>query len=248
MWKKTATLALVLASATAQADVLGLQAGVSSWQPDLSGQFQSEGAAAKDFDLERDLGYSDASANTFYIAFEHPVPLLPNLRVENTDLSESSSATISGQFNGQSYTSDNVRSTVDLSHTDFTGYYEILDGLAWLNADVGVTVRQFNGEISIDNNALDIDAPVPLLYGKGQFDLPFAPFPIAVGGLVNYLSVGGATVSDQRFYLNAEMPVTVIDLGAEIGYRDFSIELDDVDDLNSDITASGWYASATLRF
>ena len=244
--KPLVPLGLALLAMNAQADVIGLQAGAGIWQPDLSGHFRSEESSSR-FDVERDLGYSDTSANTFYVALEHPIPLLHNIRIERTQLSENSEGSISGRFNGQDYNGA-VKTTLDLSHTDFTGYYEILDGLAWLHADVGITVRQFDGEISIDSNALDIDAPVPLFYGKGQVDLPFAPFPVAVGGLINYLSVDGASVSDRRFYLSATAPLTLVDLGGEIGYRDLSIELDDVDDLNSDLSASGWYASAILRF
>lgn len=246
MLKKLAPLGLVFAAMNAQADFIGLQAGATMWQPDLSGSFRSEGAATN-FDLEDNLGYSDTSANSFYVAIEHPVPLVPNVRIENTSLSESSTGTVTGSFNGNTY-NGSVSSTVDLSHTDFTAYYELLDGLAWINLDAGITVRQFNGEISIANDPLDIDAPVPLLYGKAAVDLPFAPFPVSAGALVNYLSVGGATVSDQRFYIAAAAPLAVVDLGAEVGYRNFGIELDDVGDLNADIKASGLYASATVHF
>ncbi|MDX1398249.1 MAG: TIGR04219 family outer membrane beta-barrel protein [Oceanospirillum sp.] len=245
MLKKLAPLSLVFAAMGAQADTIGLHAGLGMWQPDLSGNFSS--GSATNFDIEKDLGYSDTTANTFYVALEHPIPVVPNLRIENTSLSESSAGSITGSFNGQTY-SGSVNSKVDLSHTDFTAYYEFLDGLAWLNLDGGLTIRQFNGEITIDSNSLDIDAPVPLLYGKAAVDLPFAPFPVSAGTVINYLSVGGVTVSDQRFYVAAAAPLTVVDLGAEVGYRNFGVELDDVGDLNADITASGLYASATVHF
>ncbi|WP_086480681.1 TIGR04219 family outer membrane beta-barrel protein [Oceanospirillum sanctuarii] len=245
MLKKLAPLSLVFAAMGAQADTIGLHAGLGMWQPDLSGNFSS--GSATNFDIEKDLGYSDTTANTFYVAVEHPIPVVPNLRIENTSLSENSSGSITGTFNGQAY-NGSVKSTVDLSHTDFTAYYEFLDGLAWLNLDAGLTIRQLNGEITIDSNSLDIDTPVPLFYGKAAVDLPFAPFPVSAGALVNYLSVGGVTVSDQRFYIAAAAPLAVVDLGAEVGYRNFGIELDDVGDLNADITASGLYASATVHF
>lgn len=247
MLKKIAPLGLMLAALNAQADFIGLHAGAGIWQPDLSGNFKSEGSTAADFDLERDLGYSDSTANTFYVAIEHPVPLVPNVRLERTSLSEKSTGSITGDFNGQTY-NGSVKSTIDLSHTDFTAYYELLDGLAWINLDAGLTLRQFDGEISIDSNALDIDAPVPLLYGKAAVDLPFSPFPASVGAQINYLSISGVTVADQRFYVAAAAPLAVIDVGAEVGYRNFGVELDDVGDLNADLTASGWYASATLHF
>jgi len=74
-----------------------------------------------------------------------------------------------------------------------------------------------------------------------------APFPLAVGGMVNYLSIGGATIADWRFYIAAAAPLP-IEVGGELGYRRFSMELNDVDNLNADLAASGWYASVTAHF
>lgn len=256
MLKRMAPLGLLFAAMGVQADVIGLHAGASMWAPDISGGFQSEGSVAANIDVERDLGFSDSSVSGFYVAIEHPLPLLPNFRLERTRLSESSTNTLSDSitFEGQTYTaSSKVSSKFDLSHTDYTGYYEVLDGLGWLSADIGLTVRQFDGELSIvsssgsPDESVTLDVPVPLMYGKGEFDIPMAPFPLAVGGQINYLSIGGATVSDRRFYIAASAPLP-IELGGELGYRSFSMELDDVDNLNADLTASGWYASATLHF
>ncbi|OOV88448.1 TIGR04219 family outer membrane beta-barrel protein [Oceanospirillum linum] len=256
MFRKLAPLSLALVAINAQADFIGLQAGAGMWQPDLSGSFQSEDSSATGVDMERDLGFTDTTANNFYVAVEHPVPFLPNFRLERTSLSESRMNTLSQSisFEGQTYTaSAEVDSKLDLSHTDYTGYYEILDGLGWLSADIGLTVRQFDGEISIKersgsaNESVTLDVPVPLLYGKGQFDIPMAPFPLAVGGMINYLSVGGATISDHRLYVAAAAP-WVVEVGGELGYRRFNMELDDVDGLDADLTASGWYASATVHF
>ena len=256
MLKKLAPLSLVFAAMGAQADVAGVHAGASYWSPSFSGGFDSGDSTIGEISLEKDLGYEGASATGLYVAIEHPVPMLPNLRIEHTSLSDSSSSTLSRniEFEGESFTSGSkVNSKFDLTHTDYTGYYEILDGLGWLSADVGMTFRMFDGQIKIADEtgatdaSLNLDVPVPLLYGKGQFDIPGAPFPIAVGGIINYLSLGGASIADNRFYVSAaaDLPVEV---GAELGYRSFTMEFDDVGDLTSDLSASGWYASATVHF
>lgn len=256
MLKKLAPLGLVFVAAAAQADFAGVYAGASYWTPSYSGGFDSGSAAIGEVSLKKDLGYSDATATGLYIAVEHPVPVLPNFRIERTNLSQSSTSTLSRtiEFEGESFGQNSkTKSKLDLTHTDWTAYYEILDGLGWLNFDVGLTVRVFDGlvELSDESGAtsasLDIDAPVPLLYGKGQLDIPGAPFPIAVGGMVNYLSVGGATIADNRFYVSAAADLPV-EIGAELGYRDFTMEFDDVGDFTSDLSASGWYASVTLHF
>ena len=256
MLKKIVPLGLMFAALNAQADFVGVYGGASLWQPDITGSFESDSSSASSIDVEDDLGYSDSSTGSYYLAIEHPLPLLPNLRVERTNLSESSNSTLSRsiEFEDQTYNaSSKINSRLNLSHTDWTGYYEILDGLGWLTADIGLTIRQFDGEIQIKDESgsadesLSLDVPVPLLYGKGEFEIPVVSFPLAVGGIINYLSVGGATIADRRFYVAAAVPLP-IELGGEIGYRSFSMDFDDVDNLNADITASGWYASATLHF
>lgn len=256
MLKKLAPLGLVLATVNVHADVAGVHAGASYWSPSFSGGFDSGNSTIGEISLEKDLGYSDTSASGLYVAIEHPIPMLPNLRIERTNLSDSSSSTLNRniEFEGESFASGSkVKSKFDLTHTDYTGYYEILDGLGWVSADVGVTFRMFDGQIKIADEtgatdaSLNLDVPVPLFYGKGQFDIPGAPFPVAVGGVINYLSIGGASIADNRFYVSAAADLPV-EIGAELGYRRFTMEFDDVGDLTSDLSASGWYASATIHF
>jgi len=98
MLKKIAPIGFMFAALNAQADFIGLHAGASLWSPDLSGSFRSEGTASTSFDVEKDLRYSDTRATSFYVAIEHPVPMLPNIRIERTNRSESSSGRTNGSF------------------------------------------------------------------------------------------------------------------------------------------------------
>lgn len=256
MLKKLAPLSLVFAAMSAQADTLGVQAGLSSWSPSFDGGFDSGDATIGEISMKNDLGYSDTSVTGLFVAFEHPVPVIPNFRFESTGLSESSTNTISREikFEGKTFNQNSkVKSKFDLSHTDWTGYYQLFDDMGGLHADVGLTIRKFDGEIQISdetgatNASLELDVPVPMLYGKGDFDIPAMPFPLSVGGMINYLNVGGATLSDTRFYVAAAAPLP-IEVGGELGYRSFNLDFDDVGDLTSDLSASGWYASAVVKF
>src|SRR5690554_6002294 len=82
---------LVLAAPLANADILGVGANVSYWDSDFSGEVVNKGSAV---DIEKDLNMdSDSNAN-FTAYFEHPVPLLPNVRVNYTSISQSGSGKI----------------------------------------------------------------------------------------------------------------------------------------------------------
>lgn len=231
----------VLSAAGAQADIAGVYAGASLWQPSLSGDFKAKSDVA-DSDVESALGFDDTAASSVFVAIEHPLPLIPNLRIERTRLSDTATTQQSGTFSGVSY-STNRQAKLDLSHTDWTAYYEILDGLGWMALDLGVTLRQFDGEFKVDSERLDLNEPVPLAYGKADFFIPATNF--SVGALVNYLDIGGATVFDRRFYAAYESDFI---LGAELGYRSFSLKLSDVDDIDADLSMSGFYAAATAHF
>jgi len=171
------TACLMASISSAQADILGFEVGAYQWKPDYSGIFASdEGNDTIDrIDLENDLGYSDESHNILWFSLEHPVPILPNIKVVSSDLEASANAelTRSIEFNGETFSaSADVTSTFDLSNTEFTLYYEILDN--WVNLDLGLTARMYDGEARIASTELSIDEveaidfTIPLLYAATQ--------------------------------------------------------------------------------
>ena len=78
--KKQCLIALMLGfitqSGAAQADVLGWRVGANLWQQQFDGDVSSGGA---NIDLEDDLNYDDETDLSYYLQFEHPIPLLPNV-------------------------------------------------------------------------------------------------------------------------------------------------------------------------
>ena len=86
--RRAVTLALAGVAATAlpvtsQADmILGVFAGAALWQQELSGEFSDSSTV---IDVGDDLGIDDDSNATFYVALEHFVPLIPNIRVERNE-------------------------------------------------------------------------------------------------------------------------------------------------------------------
>src|SRR5690606_42104172 len=107
--KKTSTTlilaGLLTASPAAFSDFLGVYAGGGVWKSDLSGDIGDRNQPGADL---RDLGLDDERNKFYFVAFEHFIPLLPNVRLQQTDISLRSTATV-----GQSFVLDGVTSGVN---------------------------------------------------------------------------------------------------------------------------------------
>lgn len=236
---------LVLAAPFAAADVLGVYVGAGQWQSDYSGLL---GDSDNNIDVD-ELGLKDSDNNFFYIAFEHPIPILPNARIQHTDLSSRQSALITQSFtlDGETFVvGDDVATDVDLTHTDYTLYYELLDN--WVNLDLGVTVRQFDGYVQAEGNLnsqyVDLDEAIPMIYGKAQFDLPLTG--LYVGVQANIISYDDNDLSDMSANIGYRFIDSVLDLGIELGYRQMSLDINE--DVTADVDIKGPYAALTLHF
>lgn len=241
---------LLTASPAAFSDFLGIYAGGGVWKSDFSGDIGDRKQPGADL---RDLGLDDERNKYYFVALEHFIPVIPNIRLQQTDISLGSTAEISQSFvlDGKNYSATDIVTTdFDLSHLDATLYYELLDN--WVNLDLGLTFRKFDGAVSF-NNALTgqyasekINKTVPMLYAKAQFDLPFTGFYIAASG--NYTGYDGSDVSDFTAAVGYMSNGLILDLGFEVGVRDFSVKLDDVGGLDADMKMDGTYASFYLHF
>lgn len=235
-------------SMTAVADTLGFEVGAYGWQQKFSGTVSSGSASL--VDVEDNLGYDDETNNVFYAVFEHPVPVLPNIRVQQTDLDLSANGNGPFLFSGTPYVGS-VNSSINLSHTDFTLYYEILDN--WVSLDVGLTARYISdGEVQITSTqvgptfgqteSFDADGVLPLLYLSARIDLPLTG--LYVGADINGLGVNDDSIIDYRVNLGYE---STIGLGVEAGFRSFELDYDDSDD-KVDLTIDGAYAGIFYHF
>ena len=233
---------LFLQTTAASAEFVGLNIGISHWSPDLTGNFNSGNNAS--IDLKSDLGINDPSQTSLILILEHPIPVLPNIKYQNIDLETSGSNTLDRniQFNGQPYTSGTpVTSTFDLSHDDIVLYYEVLD--SWINLDLGVDIKRFNGQVGISGNNIAVDETVPLLYLSARFDLPFTGF--YAGADFNHMSSGENRANDSTLLIGYESSVG---LGIEGGVKTFSLELDDVDNIDANIEYEGIYLNGFFHF
>lgn len=250
----TATTCLLALPSVASADTVGLFVGAGSFKPEFTGSFQNSdtNTTIGEIDLEDDLGLDEDTASYFYIAIEHPIPVLPNIRLARTDMEQKGTSTLTRSivFDGKTYSANTaVESIVDLSHTDLTLYYELLDN--WVNLDLGLTVRQFDGKLQISGDIAgttetaseDLDFPMPLLYAKAQFDLPLTGLYVAAEG--NFIGYGGNSFLDATGKIGYE---TSLGFGVEAGLRSITLEIDDEDDVEADMEFSGMYLAAHYHF
>lgn len=244
-----ATSLILMATTQAQADtILGIYAGVGSWNAGTDGVFSSDG---DNIDVASDLGFDSEQQNFLYAALEHPIPFLPNIKLSRTDLDNQAVNNLQAdiQFENVNFpASQQVDTTLDLSHTDVVAYYEILDN--WVSLDIGLTARNFSGKARLRADAqnldeqVEIEAWVPLAYGKAQFDLPFTGF--YAGGEINAIAFDDNGITDYSLRVGYE---SAFRFGAELGYRKMTLELEDVDDdgFRGDVSADGFYFALTLH-
>ena len=237
-------IAAALFSTLAQADtILGWRMGANAWQQQYSGDVQS---GPSKIDLEDDLGYDDETGYNLYFALEHPVPVLPNIMLAHTKIDADARGDVTGFiFDGNIYSGE-VRSSMDLTHTDATLYYELLDN--WVSFDLGITGRVFDNGVEITDVAtgitgsLDIDYVIPLVYAQVRFDLPLTG--LSLGVEANGISYDDDTLYDVKVNLAYEFS---FGFGIEAGYRAFDLDYEDDDDF-ADVTIDGAYAGFVWDF
>lgn len=244
---KALALALsVIAPVSLKADtILGIYLSVGNWQPDFSGEIDNSGPV---IDLNDQLNIADDSSTLTSFALEHPVPWIPNIKVQRTELDTTSSSILGSavSFGGVTFPSGTeLDSQIDLSHTDYILYYEILDN--WVSIDFGLTLMNFDGNISLQSSGLvsnvNLDDYVPAGYFKASFELPLTGAFVGAEG--SLLSVGDNSISDYKAFVGWE---SEFGLGAEFGYHRFSVDWEDFDNSNGDLTFDGYYVSVNYHF
>ena len=223
------------------ADVLGFSVGAQYWHYDMDGQVESplsdNSTANIDFSGNSDLNP--------YLQFEHPVPFVPNFKLQQNQIQAQGMFPLSDPdlMNGQEIL---IRGDLDFSHTDLMLYYEVLDN--WLNLDLGLSFKYFDGhqrfqyQSTIDDES-DFDDLIPMVYAKGQFDLPFTGFSALA--TVEALSFDSNHVTDLDLAVRYE---NSLGLAADLGYRNFDVDLKKINDYKSDMKADGFYLGVSFNF
>ena len=252
MKKTVLSLGLIaaLASVSCQADtLLGLYAGAQGWNMQTSGGFFENGNNGG-------FNFGDETKSNFYVALEHPVPLIPNLKVQKTEMDTNGDVTSGTSFTFGGAISLDATVNIQLSATDYILYYELFDN-DLISFDFGINAKYVEGEFVVTDKSdpsqtgrEDFSGPIPMLYSRLAIGIPFTGFGAYVEG--SYLSLDDNDVTDYQAVITYSlMENLALDVTFQVGYRAVTLELDYSDDnnnINSDLEFKGPFAGLEVHF
>ena len=260
MKKILSSLALgaIVFSTAANADFARVEAGVGAWSYKPSGliTYTDDDGTLTNTSLEKEQSSAYA-----WLLIKHPIPILPNLRLEYTTIHDEGEGT--GSYNGYTFPAG-TKTTWDLTQYDVIPYYNILDNTFWTTVDIGIDIKVVESDYTAKNAQVAIStvppsititdynekdtAVVPLAYLRGRVEIPATD--IGFEADAKYISYDGDTIYDVRAKVDYTLSfVPVVQPAIEIGYRaqkyDFTSE-DKKTKVNMDF--SGLYMGIMARF
>lgn len=230
---KTLQLPLFIATlglcSFAQADFIGLKGDISYWN--IEGESNIDRKHLNDQDLDR-KGTVQAS-----VAFEHPIPVIPNVKLKYTQLDT--------ETESNNTIEELAKTEINLDHTDLILYYEILDNI--VKADIGVGATRLNGDVKQFGTSVDIDEYSPIIYAEVGAKLPFTG--LSAKAEATYTNVNDVKITDAQAEFQYDFVKSIaLDLGAKVGYRVLNIELNDLDKRDMKFNFKGPYIGLNAHF
>lgn len=260
---KNILITLVVLATTLSADFIKVEAGGGMWNQTSKGfiEYTNDTITAKNESQKKYLLNSYA-----WMYVKHFLPLIPNLRIEYSNIKDKSLLTSTGKILGLDAKVTNLPTTLELTQIEMIPYYNLLDNTFWVTIDVGVDLKLINyiasstGEAEVDISGASITTAtnlsaynskgillVPLLYLRTRVQIPFTG--IGIEASKKLITYGKTSLSDLNIKLDYTLNfIPVIQPGIEIGYRLMSIKASIKDTGTIDYTFSGIYAGMMLRF
>ena len=243
-----------LTSGIAQADFLRIEAGAGIWQSTPSGSAAYNSTA---YDVVDKLGYKEETPSYMWINFKHPIPVLPNVRLEYTAPEFNGEGKVPINWNGQNY-DVGATNELQIKQTDIALYYNLLDNTFWATLDLGLNIKvtdisfALSGTSTATGNPLSFNEsttlPIPMLYARTRVQIPTTD--IGLEADVKYISYSDITIYDARAKVDYTLDfVPVIQPAIELGYRTQKFQIDSNSiDFNTNVDFSGVYGGLMLRF
>ncbi|QQX79546.1 TIGR04219 family outer membrane beta-barrel protein [Shewanella sp. KX20019] len=237
-----ALLGSLVGTSAHAASVVGFKVGGDYWQADTSGTFAERGQPQQEFN------YKDDSQGSVWLAIEHPIPLVPNVKIrENRLEGKGSMSGADFSFNDNRFIGD-VNATTDLSNTDFVLYYEILDNDI-VALDIGAAYKVMHGEFRVSDaghpESKDIDSGIVMGYVDAQVGIP----GLGLYGFADVMmGVDESNVYDYSIGLGWNFDGAAVDYRIRAGYRDFKFDVNGFDGVTADMQFKGYFAGVELVF
>jgi len=240
---KKLALFMLLTLSRLPADTIGGEGSLGFFNHQPNGNASYKG---NDVDIEDTFGYSEEQDIFLKAYLEHPLPLIPNIKLGYTTLSQEGSSSVNDFTWGDTTYNGTIESSLSLDMSDITLYYEFLDH--WTEMDAGVTLRYMSGNMDVYNNRssdiADFTTWVPMLYGKVRLNLPTTDISLQLEA--NAVSYWDITTYDYELSTRYTLAMGV---GLEAGYKSFHINSDElVNGFDADMDFSGPYAAAIWDF
>ncbi|GHE86890.1 TIGR04219 family outer membrane beta-barrel protein [Thalassotalea profundi] len=260
-----------LFTTNAQADTVGLYLGGQIWQSEASGVFGEESQLI-DFNLKKEQQVN------YFVAIEHPLPLLPNVRISSTTLDTTGNTTFLQEFSfGDEVFPDGetVDANFKVSYIDYSVYYELFDNSGF-SFDIGGSVRSFMDDITIAGPPDFIDECTPIdipnhcitngesieITQKGKIDtdelVPMlylaSQFNIPLTNVSifaqgDFSLVSDHSLSDYQVGLSYRLIKSRMgDFNLTLGYRVVRMEFEDLDNLYTELDFKGVFFGAIAHF
>lgn len=243
---------LVISSVSSHADELfGVHGEIQYWQAKNSGGFGLS-------PTNDDWTWNSKGATRLSLSINHFLPFIPNVMVERQVLKSSGTlAHIKNYTIGNTlYPAPTDGSPVslmadwDLGHDTLTLYYRLLDN-SLIEFYFGVSAKKFNGDmllnIASEPFKREINETIAMGYLRLTAGLPLTGLSLRAQG--QPISIGDHDSYDMEASLRYQfLDSLVLDGVFSVGYRAFSLKLDNASGLYSDFEVKGPFINLSLHF
>jgi len=239
---------------------LSFSAGGGVWRNKGTGDLRYEDQPKVDIDY---LDYSKENRGYVWAELRHPVPYLPNLRVEYVDLKLSGNSSQGFVWDDAVFAGD-AYSETKLVQWDMILFYNVFSS-PWIDLDLGVDVKNIDFEFDADGKGSEVGRPggfveisehedenewIPFIYSRVRFHIPATN--IGIEGDMKYITYKDTTVYDTSIKANYFFDLKAVQLGIEAGYRYESIDIDEDDfsgiNFDIDVDIEGPFAGIFIKF
>jgi len=251
--KVISLLVIVFSTMTASAYALPfkIEGAIGVWNHDPNGMINYQG---DDVHLNSDLSLKDRTDMNLWLRVEHPVPMLPDIKIQYTPIKVDDNNTPNRPFifGGKNF-DEAIHSELEMDIIDVQLYNHLpfiqLASLKGLDVTYGMTFRFLNAtafidEIqTLDSKSRSFSTPMPLL--TAGFNIaPMSSF--SLNGEFMAMTYSGNHWYDVTAKLHLSPFSEFIFMG--IGYRYQDFKLDDVQDVTADQTMQGFFGEIGFRF
>ncbi len=221
--------------------LLDFTAGLSVWNFQPGGHISYQGT---DNNLRDNLGLGRNTQVGGWVSLEHPIPLLPNIKLSYTQVSNDGDGTLVANF-GKITVGTPVHSQISLNQGDIILYYSPLNN--YVKVDLGLDVKIVDGNAKLTSASDTVNksftGPVPLLYTNVGVNLPFTGLSANAQG--SAIAYGGNHLWDIKGGVSYE---SSLGIGVTGGYRYQELKLKDINGVNVNTSIQGPYGAVFYHF